>query len=99
MKPVYNLPDLENWETVTHGISPPIRLGVLGDPVTHSLSPQMQNAALKASGIEMQYARFEISPNELKATLEQMRELGFVGCNLTVPHKIAAIALVDEVDN
>lgn len=98
MKPVYDLRDLENWKTVTRGISPPIRLGVLGDPVAHSLSPQMQNAALKASGIEMQYARFEISPTELKAALEQMRELGFVGCNLTVPHKTAAAALVDELD-
>jgi shikimate dehydrogenase len=98
MKSVYDLRDLENWETATRGIFPPVRLGVLGDPVAHSFSPQMQNAALKASGIEMQYARFKISPNELKVVLGQMRELGFVGCNLTVPHKTAAIALVDEVD-
>ncbi len=98
MKPVCDLRDLENWETVTRGISPPIRLGVLGDPVAHSLSPQMQNAALEASGMEMQYARFKISPNELKVALERMRQLGFVGCNLTVPHKTVAIGLVDEVD-
>ena len=58
--------------------------------MAHSLSPQMQNAAaLKASGIEMR-ARFEISPNELKAALEQMRELGFVGVQPhIVPHKTA----------
>jgi shikimate dehydrogenase len=96
MKPVYDLRDLENWETATRGTFPPVRLGVLGDPVAHSFSPQMQNAALKASGIEMQYARFKISPNELRRALERMRELRFVGCNLTVPHKTTASRLVDE---
>ncbi len=42
-KDVYTLADLQNWREV----DPPIRLGVLGDPVAHSLSPQMQNAALE----------------------------------------------------
>src|SRR5262245_19455631 len=99
MKEVFKLSDLENWKEATREISPPIRLGLLGDPVAHSLSPQMQNAALKASGIPMQDARFQISPDELKPALKRMRELEFVGCNLTVPHKIAALALVDEVED
>ena len=60
----------------------------IGDPVAHSLSPQMQNAALQASDIKMQYARFHILPNELQDALRMFGELDFVGLNLTVPHKI-----------
>src|SRR5437879_429816 len=94
-KEVYTLADLQRWEN----IDPPIRLGVFGDPVGHSLSPQMQNAALKACKIDMQYARFQISPDELQSALELIPELNFVGVNLTVPHKIAAAKFMDEVDD
>jgi shikimate dehydrogenase len=94
-KEVYTLADLRKWEE----IDPPIRLGVLGEPVRHSLSPQMQNAALKASKIDMQYARFQISPDELQNALDLIRELNFVGVNLTTPHKIAASELMDEIDD
>jgi shikimate dehydrogenase len=71
---------------------------VFGDPVAHSLSPQMQNAALKACGIDVQYARFQITAEELKPALKFLPSLGFLGVNLTFPHKIAARAIVDEVD-
>ncbi|MGB8341169.1 MAG: shikimate dehydrogenase [Chthoniobacterales bacterium] len=98
MKEFFDLNDLREWENATREISPPIRLGVLGDPVAHSRSPAMQNAALAETGLAMQYARFQIAPNELETALRLMCELGFVGCNLTVPHKIAALTLVDEVD-
>jgi shikimate dehydrogenase len=94
-KEVYTLADLRKWEE----INPPIRLGVLGDPVAHSLSPQMQNAALKSCKIDMQYARFQISPDELQSALDLIRQLNFVGVNLTTPHKIAASKLMDEVDD
>jgi shikimate dehydrogenase len=93
-KEVYTLADLQNWQDV----DPPIRLGVFGDPVAHSLSPQMQNAALKHCKIDMQYARFQVSPNELRAALNLVRDLKFVGVNLTVPHKVAALAHLDEFD-
>ncbi len=76
----------------------PIRLGVLGDPIEHSLSPQMQNAALKSSGLKMRYARFRIAPNELKDALEASRRLELIGLNLTVPHKVTACSLMDELD-
>jgi shikimate dehydrogenase len=95
MKDVYTLADLKDWKT--KGKSP-IRLGVFGDPVAHSLSPQMQNAALEKCGLEMRYARFEIHPSDVPATLEFLPKLNFVGANLTVPHKIAAFKLMDEVD-
>ncbi len=96
MKEVYTLTDLQSFGRKK--LKPPIRLGVLGNPVAHSLSPQMQNAALEKSGIEMHYARFEIAPGELVDAVELLRRLDFVGVNLTVPHKIAALSLVDEAD-
>jgi shikimate dehydrogenase len=94
----YTLADLERWSEITREIDPPIRLGVFGDPVAHSLSPQMQNAALRAFEINMQYARFHIRPNELRAALRFLHELDFVGINLTVPHKIAGLAQIDAAD-
>lgn len=93
-KEVYTLADLQNW----HDVDPPIRLGVFGDPVAHSLSPQMQNAALKQCKIDMQYARFHIRPNELASALAFISKLDFIGINLTLPHKIDAVGLVDERD-
>jgi len=97
-KEVYRLADLQDWSKATQDVDPPIRLGVFGDPVAHSLSPQMQNAALKHCKIDMQYVRFQISPYELSEALKLIRDLKFVGANLTVPHKIAALAHLDDVD-
>jgi shikimate dehydrogenase len=91
----YTIADLERWSEVTRDVDPPIRLGVFGDPVAHSLSPQMQNAALRSLEIKMQYARFHIRANELRSALRLIRELDFVGINLTVPHKIAGLTQID----
>jgi shikimate dehydrogenase len=96
VKEVYTLADLQSW--APEKSKTPIRLGVIGQPVAHSLSPEMQNAALAESKLKMRYARFEIAPEELQAAFEILPRLGFVGLNLTVPHKIAALALVDEAD-
>jgi shikimate dehydrogenase len=95
VKEVYTLADLESWKPK---VKLPVRLGVFGDPVAHSLSPQMQNAALEKCGLKMRYARFEIQSNELPTALALLPKLDFVGVNLTVPHKIAAFKLMDEVD-
>src|SRR3954462_3547329 len=94
----YTVADLEKWSEVTRDIDPPTRLGVFGDPVAHSLSPQIQNAALDAFEINMQYARFHIRPNELRSALRFIRELDFIGTNLTVPHKIAGLTQIDVAD-
>ena len=93
-KEIYTLADLKDWQEV----DPPIRVGVFGDPVEHSLSPQMQNAALKHCKIDMQYARFQISPSELREALNLVRDLKFVGLNLTVPHKIPGLEFVNDLD-
>src|SRR5260370_12838637 len=94
VKEVYTLDDLRNL----HDVDPPIRLGVFGDPVEHSLSPRMQNAALRHCKIDMQYARFQISPDELREAIDLVRKPEFVGVNLTIPHKIAALRLLDVAD-
>lgn len=94
----YTLADLERWSEITRKTDPPVRLGIFGDPVAHSLSPQMHNAALRAFDINMQYARFHVRPNELRQALGLVRELDFVGINLTVPHKITGLTQIDEAD-
>jgi shikimate dehydrogenase len=94
----YTLADLEDWQKATGDADPPILLGVFGDPVAHSLSPQMQNAALHACEIDMQYARFHIRANELRSALRFLRNLDFIGINLTMPHKIAALTQMDEAE-
>ncbi|HSV61819.1 MAG TPA: shikimate dehydrogenase [Chthoniobacterales bacterium] len=98
MKEIYTFADLQDWRKAGGRAKPPIRLGLVGSPVAHSLSPQIQNAALKEAGIAMGYTRFEIAPEELQGALEILSALDFVGVNLTVPHKIPALAFVDEMD-
>ncbi|MBA2585171.1 MAG: shikimate dehydrogenase, partial [Chthoniobacterales bacterium] len=96
MKPVYDLADLRHWREATRDVDPPVRLGVFGEPVEHSLSPPMQNAALRHCGIAARYARFQIRRSELPEAVDRARELGFIGLNLTVPHKSAALPLLDD---
>ena len=74
------------------------RLAVLGQPIAHSLSPRMHNAAFAALGIggEWSYEAIELSPEGFAAGVADLRERGFAGANVTVPHKRAALALADE---
>ena len=94
----YTVADLEKWSEVTRALDAPIRLGIFGDPVAHSLSPQMQNAALRACEINMQYGWFHIRANELRSALRFLRQVDFVGINLTVPHKIAGFAQIHAAE-
>jgi shikimate dehydrogenase len=75
------------------------RLAVLGFPVGHSRSPAMQNAALAELGLaeEWSYEAIEVAPDRFAERVEQMQAEGFVGANVTVPHKEAALALADEI--
>ena len=92
MKDVYTLADLRKAGPV------PIRLAVLGDPVAHSASPPMHNAALAACGIDARYGRLHVGPEDFPEALRLLAERGFIGVNCTIPHKAAALAAVDEAD-
>lgn len=99
VKEFYTYSELQKWNPATGDGDSPIRLGVFGDPVAQSLSPQMQNAALKAAGLNMRYAAFQIRPQELEGALRLLLALNFVGVNLTIPHKIGGANFVDELDD
>jgi shikimate dehydrogenase len=79
-------------------LPPDFRLAVLGDPIGHSLSPEMQNAGLAARHLPFRYEKLWIKSGELREAFEILRALNFVGWNLTVPHKIAGYGLVQQVD-
>jgi len=95
---VYTFQDLQRWEDVTKECEPPLRLAVFGDPVAHSASPPMHNAALEKSGIAARYTRLLITPEELVEALRLLPQKGFLGANLTIPHKAAALGCMDRVD-
>lgn len=75
----------------------PIRLGIFGWPVAHSKSPQMHESAAEALGIALRYERFEVPPDGLAKAVRASHAAGIDGYNLTVPHKVAIMALLDEV--
>jgi len=97
MKQVYTLDDLVSREALDAGAAKPARLAVLGWPVAHSASPRMHQPALDANGIDVRYIRLEVVPGQLALALDRMRALGFIGCNVTVPHKLAALEHCGEV--
>lgn len=72
--------------------------GVVGFPVAQSLSPVMHEAAFRALGIEAAYRRFETPPEELAEFLTAARLAGVAGLNLTIPHKVAAIPHLEDLD-
>ena len=69
---------------------------VIGSPVRHSLSPAMHNAAFGALGLDWVYVACEVAPGAVAAALAGMRALGLGGMSVTIPHKAAALAEVDE---
>jgi len=79
---------------------PTFKLGLIGYPLTHSLSPQIHAAALKACGLEGDYVPFTIHPNDmpgLKALLARLRSGELHGLNVTIPHKQTVIGYLDEL--
>ena len=75
------------------------RLAVLGQPVSHSRSPAMHNAALAALGLdgEWRYEAIEVGPDRFEERVRAMAGEGFAGANVTVPHKGAALAVADSL--
>ncbi|MGB2952009.1 MAG: shikimate dehydrogenase [Gaiellaceae bacterium] len=74
-------------------------VGLLGQPVSESLSPKMQNAAFAARGLDWAYVPLDVEPAALKEALRGLVALGFVGANVTIPHKTAAAELCDEAED
>jgi shikimate dehydrogenase len=78
-------------------ITPRSRLfGVMGDPVAHSLSPLMHNAAFRRTGVDGVYVAFHVT--DLAAAIAGIRALNVSGCSVTIPHKVAIMELLDAVD-
>jgi shikimate dehydrogenase len=72
--------------------------GVMGWPVMHSRSPKLHNYWLEQHGLVGTYVPLAIRPDAIGPALRALPALGFAGCNLTIPHKETAMAIVDEVD-
>jgi shikimate dehydrogenase len=74
------------------------RLAVLGHPVSHSRSPAMQTAALEALGLgrEWSYEAVDVEPERFEARVRELPGEGYVGVNVTIPHKEAAVAVADK---
>jgi shikimate dehydrogenase len=71
---------------------------VYGSPIAHSASPAMHNAAFAALGLNWRYVAFEVDPKNLRAAIEGAKAMNFAGINLTVPHKLLAMEMVDALD-
>ncbi|HEX7057777.1 MAG TPA: shikimate dehydrogenase [Bacilli bacterium] len=76
-----------------------VMYGVFGDPVRHSKSPVMMNAAFREMGINAAYAAFQVAPAQLAAAVNAVRALKFGGVNVTIPHKVAIMNYLDEIDD
>lgn len=72
-------------------------VGILGDPVAHSLSPAMHNAAFRALKLDFAYVAFQVHPARVRQALDGIRALGIAGVNVTVPHKERVIEWLDTI--
>jgi shikimate dehydrogenase len=95
---LYTLDDLSSRDRLDAGQAKPARLAVIGFPVAHSLSPRMHQPALDEAGIDARYIKLQVEPDQVGKAFARMSELGFTGCNVTVPHKFEALAECDTVD-
>ena len=71
---------------------------VIGSPIGHTLSPQIHNQIIEGLGLNAVYTAFEVLPENLGAAMGAMRAMGILGMNVTIPHKQAVMAFLDEVD-
>jgi len=75
------------------------RVALIGWPVEHSLSPAMHNAAFKALGLDWRYELFPVPPGQLGAAVADLRAGEYGGANVTVPHKSAVMAYLEDIDD
>ena len=74
-------------------------LGIIGHPISHSISPLFQQAALDFCGVDAEYRAYPVAPEEVGAFVAGLRQPGVLGINVTVPHKEAVIPFLDEIDD
>ena len=72
-------------------------VGIIGDPIKHSRSPQIHNAAITALGLDYVYVPFHVQPDNLGAAIEGFKAANVVGINVTIPHKQNVISYLDEI--
>jgi shikimate dehydrogenase len=72
--------------------------GIIGEPVTHSRSPAIHNAAFAALGLDWVYVAFPVQPGQVRAALDGLRALGVAGGNVTMPHKAEAAEACDDLE-
>ncbi len=84
--------------TQTPTITTPRLLAVLGHPIKHSASPAMQNAAIAALGLNWRYEALDVLPENLRAAIADAKSKNYIGLNFTVPHKLLALEMMDELD-
>jgi len=72
-------------------------VGVMGWPVEHTISPAMHNAAFDAADLNWRYVPLAVRPRRVGEAMRGLRALGFAGCNVTVPHKRAVMAHLEEI--
>ena len=71
--------------------------GVIGSPIAHSKSPQIHGHWLKTLGLQGDYIPLHVEPEDLRQVLEAMPKMGFIGANVTIPHKEAVIEIADII--
>lgn len=74
-------------------------LGIIGYPIGHSMSPVFQQAALDSCGVDARYVAYQVAPDEVEAFVSGLRQPGIMGINVTVPHKLAVMPFLDEIDD
>jgi shikimate dehydrogenase len=72
-------------------------LGVIGNPIAHTFSPVMHNAAIAALGLDYRYVAFDVAPAQLATALDGFAAIGVVGCSVTIPHKQAVMPLLKDI--
>jgi shikimate dehydrogenase len=72
-------------------------LGVIGQPIAHTFSPAMHNAAIEQLGLDYRYVAFAVAPADLATALAGFAAIGVVGCSVTIPHKQAIMPLLTQI--
>ncbi len=87
------------WRELASQQNKTMLLAVIGDPIAHSKSPVMHNAALEVLGIEGEYYPLHVSREDLSSAISRIKEIGFRGINVTIPHKVDVMNYIDRIDD